>query len=194
LPSLNVKIFLIKINSIKKGIPPNKIEIEIEKRLIEVNLNNIKKIPVNAFSGGMKRRLSMAIAFVGNPDIVFLDEPTTGMDPKNRRYVWELIQKMKKGRSIVLTTHAMEEADILSDRIAVISKGRLKCVGTSLYLKANYGDGYRLSVVIEKRDLEGVLNEIKQMMPSVNTVDCSGGSIILGITNANIDELHHFLR
>jgi len=177
-----------------KRISFNKIPTEIEKRLIEVNLNNIKKIPVSAFSGGMKRRLSMAIAFVGNPDIVFLDEPTTGMDPKNRRYIWELIQKMKKGRSIILTTHAMEEADILSDRIAVISKGRLKCVGTSLYLKANYGDGYRLSLVVKREDSESVLNGIKEMVPSINILDSSGGSIILGITNSCVDELHPFLK
>mmetsp|Transcript_33156 Transcript_33156/g.30077 ORF Transcript_33156/g.30077 Transcript_33156/m.30077 type:complete len:98 (+) Transcript_33156:708-1001(+) len=95
----------------------------------------------------MKRRMSMAIAFIGDPKVVFLDEPTTGMDPKNRRYVWELIQNMKKGRVVILTTHAMEEADILSDRIAVIVGGSIKCVGTPLYLKNNYGDGYRLSIV-----------------------------------------------
>ena len=75
-----------------------------------------------------------------------MDEPTTGMDPVSRRDVWELIRQLKKGRTLILTTHAMEEADVLSDRIAVICDGKLKCVGTPLYLKNNFGDGYRVSL------------------------------------------------
>ena len=70
---------------------------------------------VNA-SGGMLRRLSVAISLIGSPKVVFLDEPTTGMDPVSRRAVWNTIERAKKGRVIVLTTHSMEEADILSDR------------------------------------------------------------------------------
>jgi len=94
----------------------------------------------------MKRRLSVAISGIGNPKIIFMDEPTTGMDPVSRRDVWELIRQLKKGRTLILTTHAMEEADVLSDRIAVICDGKLKCVGTPLYLKNNFGDGYRVSL------------------------------------------------
>lgn len=70
----------------------------------------------------MKRRLSVAIALLGDPKIVYLDEPTTGMDPISRRYVWDIIQDAKIGRAIVLTTHSMEEADILGDRIAIMAK------------------------------------------------------------------------
>lgn len=101
------------------------------------------------FSGGMKRRLSVAISSIGNPRIIFMDEPTTGMDPVSRRDVWNLIMRLKRNKVIVLTTHAMEEADILSDRLAVICDGKLKCVGTPLYLKNNYGDGYRVALVCE---------------------------------------------
>ena len=94
---------------------------------------------VGNFSGGMKRRLSLAIAAVGNPKIIMLDEPTTGLDPKVRQQVWQLIQKLKEGKSIILTTHSMEEADVLADRICVVVKGRMKCVGSTFYLKKTYG-------------------------------------------------------
>ena len=97
----------------------------------------------------MKRRLSLAIAAIGNPRVIFLDEPTTGLDPKVRQQIWELIEKLKKGKSIILTTHSMEEADILADRLSVMVKGKLKCVGTSLYLKQKYGDGHRVTLNID---------------------------------------------
>lgn len=96
----------------------------------------------------MKRRLSVAISAIGNPRIIFFDEPTTGMDPVSRHNVWKLMQSLKKDKTIVLTTHAMEEADILADRIAVVSDGTLKCIGSPLNLKNTYGDGYRISLVL----------------------------------------------
>jgi len=83
----------------------------------------------------MRRRLSLAIASVGDPKIMYLDEPTTGLDPKAKRQVWNLIQKIKKDKAIILTTHAMEEADVLSDRITIIVDGKIKCIGSSIALK-----------------------------------------------------------
>ena len=90
------------------------------------------------------------MAVIGDPKILFMDEPTTGMDPVSRRDVWKLIQKMKKSKVIILTTHSMEEADILSDRIGVINEGKMRCVGTPLFLKNTYGDGYRITIVCER--------------------------------------------
>ena len=167
---------------------------EIDQRLREVNLYEMKKVVTRAFSGGMKRRLSMAIALIGNPKIVFLDEPTTGMDPKNRQYIWQMIQKMKKGRAVMLTTHAMEEADALSDRIAIIMTGQLRCIGTPLFLKNEYGDGYRLSLIVDKQDISGTIEYITQKIPSAKIVDSSGGSIIVGVPLAKKRELQGFLR
>lgn len=76
---------------------------------------------VNTFSGGMKRRISLAISAIGNPKIILMDEPTTGMDPKTRRGVWSMIRELKKNRVVILTTHDMEEAETLSDRIAIMA-------------------------------------------------------------------------
>ena len=176
------------------GIPVEDIPAEIEQRLHEINLSDMKKVMTKAFSGGMKRRLSIAIALIGNPKVVFLDEPTTGMDPKNRQYIWQLIQKMKKGRAVMLTTHAMEEADALSDKITIIISGRLRCVGTPLFLKNEYGDGYRLSLIIDKDDVEGTLAFIKRNLPSGRIIDCSGGSMLVGIPLTCKQELQSFIK
>ena len=97
----------------------------------------------------MKRRLSVAISVIGNPKIIFSDEPTTGMDPVSRRDVWALIQELKRDKTIILTTHAMEEADALADRIAVVVDGKLKCIGTPLNLKNTYGEGYIVNMICE---------------------------------------------
>lgn len=108
-------------------------------------------------SGGMKRKLSIAIAFIGNSTTVILDEPTAGVDPFARRAIWDLILKYKPGRTIVLSTHHLDEADLLSDRLAIISSGQLQCVGTTMYLKRKYGEGYNL--VIESVQKENQLQK-----------------------------------
>jgi len=132
-----------------KGIPEDKISEEVNARLKQVNLIGSADYPTRGFSGGMKRRLSISIALIGNPSIVFLDEPTTGMDPVSRREVWDMIAAAKKGRVIVLTTHSMEEADCLGDRIGVMSHGKLQAIGTSLRLKNRFGKGYRLTMFVK---------------------------------------------
>lgn len=139
----------LKMFCLVKGVAEKLIEDEISKRLREVRLSHVRKATVSTFSGGMRRRISLAISAIGNPKVIFMDEPTTGMDPKTRRQVWQMIKNLKKDRVLILTTHSMEEADALSDRIAVIANGCLKCIGTSLYLKNNFGDGYRLTLVTE---------------------------------------------
>ena len=102
----------------------------------------------NTFSGGMKRRLSVATALVGDSPLIFLDEPSSGLDPLSRRQLWELIKEEKQaGKTIILTTHFMEEADYLGDRIAIMSHGSMKCCDTSEKLKQSYGVGYYLNFV-----------------------------------------------
>ncbi|KAG2311511.1 hypothetical protein Bca52824_023068 [Brassica carinata] len=125
-----------------KGLPPASNNPMVEKSLAEVKLTEAGKIRAGSYSGGMKRRLSVAVSLIGDPKLVFLDEPTTGMDPITRRHVWDIIQETKKGRAIILTTHSMEEADILSDRIGIMAKGTLRCIGTSIRLKSRFGTGF----------------------------------------------------
>ena len=91
------------------------------------------------YLGGMKRKVNLGIALVGGSSVVLLDEPTSGMDPQARRYTWDLLQTEKKSRTILLTTHFMEEADILGDRIAIMARGQIQCYGTSMFLKRKLG-------------------------------------------------------
>jgi len=88
----------------------------------------------------------LIIALAGDTKLILLDEPSSGMDPTSRRDTWDLIKKSKKDKIIILTTHYMDEADELGDRIAVMSEGKLKCCGTSLFLKKRFGLGVLLEV------------------------------------------------
>jgi ABC-type multidrug transport system ATPase subunit len=103
-------------------------------------------------SGGMQRRLSIAIALVGAPDIIFLDEPSTGLDPKNTRQLWNVLTKegFRENRALIVTTHSMEEADVLCNRIGIMTSGVLRCVGSTLHLKNKYGGGYHLFMNCKK--------------------------------------------
>jgi len=123
------------------------IEQEVVDRLTEVNLYSVKDVPVGSFSGGMRRRCSIAVAFVGNKSFVILDEPSTGVDVFQQRSIWNLIQEKKKGRMILLVTHSMQEADLLGDKIVIMKHGFVVSLGTSLRLKAKYGSGYQVTIV-----------------------------------------------
>ncbi|GIQ79944.1 ABC transporter A, ABCA, partial [Kipferlia bialata] len=100
----------------------------------------------DALSGGMRRRLSLGIALIGSPSVLVLDEPSTGLDPMTRRSVWKTIDKAKEHRVLLLTTHNMEEADALSQKIGVMVAGQMKAIGSRFHLKARYGSGYIISV------------------------------------------------
>lgn len=129
----------------------------------------------------MKRRLSLAMAAIGNPKIILLDEPTTGLDPKVRQQVWSLIGQLKANRSIILTTHSMEEADVLADRVCVMVKGKVRCIGSSLFLKELYGKGHRLTLNIEKESYYKVERSLKKICASAEIIDYKGGNIVVGI-------------
>ncbi len=120
---------------------------EVRAKIHEVGLDSRTHFFASALSGGMQRKLSVAMALIGGSKVVFLDEPTSGMDPYSRRATWELLRKSKAGRTIILTTHFMDEADLLGDRIAIMAGGDLKCCGSSLFLKTRSGIGYTLTIV-----------------------------------------------
>ena len=107
-----------------------------------VQLGEKRKARVGTLSGGQKQRLALGCALVGDPELVFLDEPTTGLDPQARRQVWELVEQLKStGRTILLTTHYMEEAERLCDRVAIVDHGRVIAQDTPRRLVAGLGAG-----------------------------------------------------
>ncbi|XP_058240814.1 phospholipid-transporting ATPase ABCA1 isoform X4 [Hemibagrus wyckioides] len=136
-----------------KGRSSKEVKQEIDQMIKDVGLPHKRKDLAKNLSGGMQRKLSVAIAFVGGSDVVILDEPTAGVDPYARRGIWELLLKYKMGRTIILSTHHMDEADILGDRIAIISHGKVCCCGSSLFLKKTYGSGYYLTLARANQEI-----------------------------------------
>jgi ABC-type multidrug transport system ATPase subunit len=130
-----------------KGANKNNEKILVKNAMESVGLNDLSDNSLaSQLSGGMRKRLSIAISLVSDPSIVLLDEPTTGLDPTSKRQIWDILSKAKEKHSLILTTHSLEEADVLSDKIGIMSQGKLKCIGTSMHLKNKFGSGYRLSV------------------------------------------------
>uniref|UniRef100_A0A8C1BCS3 ABC transporter domain-containing protein n=1 Tax=Cyprinus carpio carpio TaxID=630221 RepID=A0A8C1BCS3_CYPCA len=151
-----------------KGLSEEDVKAEMEQILTDTGLPHKRKSRTSQLSGGMQRKLSVALAFVGGSKVVILDEPTAGVDPYARRGIWDLLLKYRTGRTILLSTHHMDEADILGDRIAIISHGKLCCVGSSLFLKTQLGTGYYLTLV--KKNTEPSLSSCRNSSSTVSFV------------------------
>jgi ABC-2 type transport system ATP-binding protein len=116
--------------------------VPIDELIKAVSLEDMRDVYFKNLSGGLKQRVGIAISLVNDPDIIFLDEPTTGLDPKARRDVWEIVKSLRgKGKTVILTTHYMEEAEVLSDRIAIMNHGRFMAYGTPKEIIERYGGG-----------------------------------------------------
>eukprot|EP01113_Clastostelium_recurvatum_P022762 TRINITY_DN2727_c1_g1_i1.p1 TRINITY_DN2727_c1_g1~~TRINITY_DN2727_c1_g1_i1.p1 ORF type:complete len:225 (-),score=65.72 TRINITY_DN2727_c1_g1_i1:41-715(-) len=148
------------------GVPTAHEEHHVDHMLRELGLSHTAKRHSSALSGGMKRRLSIGIALVGYSRIVFLDEPTTGLDPASRRQLWSIIGRAKKGRAIVLTTHSMEEAELLCDNIGIMAHGRMRALGTQQHLKTTVGAGYHLRVSFKPVDEAVATGLVLGLFPS----------------------------
>ncbi|RMB95284.1 hypothetical protein DUI87_28271 [Hirundo rustica rustica] len=150
-----------------KGIRSKEVEREVQNILDLLDISNIQDTQAEKLSGGQKRKLSIGIAMLGNPQVLFLDEPTAGLDPLSRHQVWSLLREQRAGRVILFSTQFMDEADILADRKAFISQGRLKCVGSSLFLKKKWGICYHLRIhVSESCDLENLTSLVRGYIPN----------------------------
>ncbi|NWY69883.1 ABCAA protein, partial [Erithacus rubecula] len=150
-----------------KGIKAKEVEQEVQNILELLDISNIQDTQAEKLSGGQKRKLSIGIAMLGNPQVLLLDEPTAGLDPLSRHQVWSLLREQSAGRAILFSTQFMDEADILADRKAFISHGRLKCVGSSLFLKKKWGICYHLRIhVSESCDLENLTSLVKGYIPN----------------------------
>lgn len=130
-----------------KGIVDDQIDAAVNAKISEMGLTEYADRAAGTYSGGNKRKLSVAIAMIGDPAIAFLDEPSTGMDPVARRFMWDVISDMVNRRvkcSVILTTHSMEECEALCTRIGIMVGGVLRCLGSSQHLRSLYGHGFQL--------------------------------------------------
>jgi ABC-2 type transport system ATP-binding protein len=153
----------------------------------DVELQEKALSPVGKLSGGQKQRLAVACALVGDPELLFLDEPTTGLDPQSRRQVWEIVDGLRRrGRTVVLTTHYMDEAERLCDRIAVLDHGRIIAEGTPRELIRSLGGDHVIEIAVDEggpgelrpQDLEG--------LPSVRAVHAEAGHLVLTVLEPHV--------
>ena len=140
-----------------KGIKPSIIEQVVKAMIREMSLGEFKNKQAGRLSGGNRRKLSVAISMLGNPPIILLDEPSTGMDPEARRFMWTVIHKMStRGRksSVIMTTHSMDEAETLCRRMGIMVNGEFVCLGTANQIKEKYGYGYEADIRIKPLQIE----------------------------------------
>ncbi|CAM9145594.1 unnamed protein product [Choristocarpus tenellus] len=178
IPLLTVREHLEMYMDIK-GLDPALKGPLVSRKLEEVGLKEKEHILASALSGGQKRKLSVAIAFTGSPRFCMLDEPTSGMDPYSRRCTWDLIQRGRKGRCVLLTTHFMDEAEHLGDRVAMLSEGLLRCVGSPLFLKSRFGLGYNVTLVKAGEDFAAPVLDalVRSHIPTADQLMAAGGEV-----------------
>jgi len=159
---------------------------EVEYLLDKVQLLDKKNTLAQSLSGGMRRRLSIALSLVGNPTTVMLDEPTTGLDPATKRHLWDLIIQAKKDKCVILTTHSLEEADVLCDRIGIMTRGIMSSMGSSLSLKNRYGKGYRVSINFKPEQRGAADSYLRSIIPQAQLHTEFVGNIVYEVAKEHI--------
>jgi ABC-2 type transport system ATP-binding protein len=148
----------------------------IAEALTLVALDEKARAQVRTLSGGQKQRLSLACALIGDPELLFLDEPTTGLDPQSRRQTWEIVEGLKsRGRTVLLTTHYMEEAERLCDRVAILDHGKIIALGTPRELVASLGAEHVVEVTVDEGSSAALTSEVLAALPSVEAVTRDAG-------------------
>eukprot|EP01119_Soliformovum_irregulare_P016146 TRINITY_DN4639_c1_g1_i1.p1 TRINITY_DN4639_c1_g1~~TRINITY_DN4639_c1_g1_i1.p1 ORF type:complete len:1195 (-),score=473.31 TRINITY_DN4639_c1_g1_i1:27-3611(-) len=150
---------------------------QVASALKKVNLYQVRNIQAGRYSGGMKRRLSVAIAILGTPPVIYLDEPSTGLDPKSRQELWQVINEVKKESAILMTTHSMEEAEAICDKLTVMINGSIKALGGSSDLKNRFGEGFNLSIQVAKGHDQGPADKfMREIAPGAVLVNELSGT------------------
>ena len=158
-------------------VPKDILNQRIEKLLKDLFLTDKADTVVANLSGGMKRRLNLALAVIHEPEIVLLDEPSEGLDPQSRRVLWNYIQSLrdKEGKTVILTTHLMDEADRLSDRVAIIDHGQLLKLDTPKNLKKEVGEGDIIEITLsDPNNNEEVINYLKGFNDIISVIELEG--------------------
>lgn len=163
---------------------------------LTLSQDNQHKRVSKTYSGGNKRKLSVGIALIGNPPVVFLDEPSTGMDPVSRRFMWDFITETMANRAVILTTHSMEECEALCSRIGILVHGRLKCIGSGQHLKTRFGMGFEFLLNVKDDRVDDVREFIKKTFEGANELECYGGNMKyqLGKQQMKLSELFRLLE
>ncbi|KAH0563704.1 hypothetical protein KQX54_004906 [Cotesia glomerata] len=162
-----------------RGIPSSQIDSIVKKWILKLNLTACANQPSVTYSGGNKRRLNIAMALMGNPPLVLLDEPTTGVDPAARRSLWNTLKSCQNiGQSIILTSHSMEECEVLCNRLVIMVGGKIVCIGASQELKQRFGAGYNIHIKLlpdhNNSDIETIKLKVESNFPCKLTDENNG--------------------
>jgi len=160
-----------------RGVPEEKLGSMVNYLINRLTLNDCAERPAGTYSGGNKRKLSVAIALIGNPKVVFLDEPSTGMDPVSRRFMWDFISETMATRAVILTTHSMEECEALCNRIGILVAGTLKCIGTSQHLKSRFGRGFQLDISTGGKSVDVARQFVNKFFKGAEELECYASSM-----------------
>jgi ABC-type multidrug transport system ATPase subunit len=184
----------MRLHAAFKGIPAGpELDGAVSHVLARLQLLRRSQTLARNFSGGMKRRLSVAMAAVGDAAVIVLDEPGAGLDPLSRRYLWDCINWLKKSRVLILTTHNLDEADYLGDTIMLLHNGRVKAKGDPLFLKTTYGTGLSVRLNVDGQEAQSVINRTKLLLPHSWPVgDWASGLITLNVPTQDTAALAGF--
>nr|XP_020745976.1 ATP-binding cassette sub-family A member 7 isoform X4 [Odocoileus virginianus texanus] len=161
-----------------RGVPEAQVAQTASYGLARLGLPQYADRPAGTYSGGNKRKLATAVALVGDPALVFLDEPTTGMDPGARRFLWNsLLAVVREGRSVVLTSHSMEECEALCTRLAIMVNGRFRCLGSTQHLKGRFGAGHTLTLRVPLSRSKSAADFVAQAFPGAELREAHGGRL-----------------
>ncbi|OWK12339.1 ABCA7 [Cervus elaphus hippelaphus] len=161
-----------------RGVPEAQVAQTASYSLARLGLPQYADQPAGTYSCGNKRKLATAMALVGDPALVFLDEPTTGMDPGARRFLWNsLLDVVREGRSVVLTSHSMEECEALCSRLAIMVNGRFRCLGSTQHLKGRFGAGHTLTLRVPLSRSKSAADFVAQAFPGAELREAHGGRL-----------------
>eukprot|EP00035_Acanthoeca_spectabilis_P001974 m.84105 g.84105 ORF g.84105 m.84105 type:complete len:574 (+) comp11269_c0_seq1:2799-4520(+) len=184
-----------------RGIPPADISKTVESLIDQIDLRKHCNRICSTYSGGNKRKLSVACALIGNPEILLLDEPTTGLDPGAKRFLWNIIlELLEQGRSIVLTSHSMEECEALCTKLTILVDGTMRCYGSVQYLKTKHGSGYIIRIAVDEGEedsqesdpsnpdipskaMEAAIAAVQKSLPDAVLKDVYGSKATLHLNN-----------
>ncbi|XP_076760468.1 lipid droplet defective [Xylocopa sonorina] len=198
--TLTPREHLIFYAKLKQPVEDASMQRNVNEMLTSLELGKQEHEPVYRLSGGTKRRLCVALAFLGSPKLVILDEPGAGVDPAARRRIWRLIDQHRIGRTVVLSTHHLDEADMLSDTVVVMHKGKILCTGSPLSLKMMHGSGYRLLVSfpadrdadsVERKKLESLKSVIEDAVPNAVINEVSGIEVAVTLPFQGKNGIHN---
>src|SRR4051794_34750653 len=173
---------LMELQATLHGIPPREVHDRAQALIARVGLAQAQNRRVGTYSGGMRRRLDLAMALIHSPEVLFLDEPTTGLDPTSRVTLWEEVRRLKdEGTTVFLTTQYLEEADQLADRVGIISDGKIVAEGTPAALKAQVGKPH-LDITLADGDADHDLDHARAVLSGFGAQRPAGKDCHLSVT------------